>query len=121
MLPCLLVPSWGMALQPHQNSWRPDAIAPSRPLLWGPGREGGRREGWDRLGGDIDWDGDTSIYYTTIEQAKQKPNILAKHQLMRTQQSLERPYKAPKDYTKPQQTKQSLKRQDKNFKNQKNM
>ena len=44
-----------------------------------------RRRGGDRLGGDIDWGGDTSRYYTKPQKVIQSPRRL---------------YNAPKDYTK---------------------
>ena len=59
---------------------------------WGPGGKGG-----DRLGGDIDWDGNTPRYNIKTQKNIQSPNRLKK--VHKTIQSPDRLYKAQTDYT----------------------
>ena len=75
------------------------------PLLWGPGRE---------RGGGLNWDGDTSDYYTKPPKDYTKPISIGLNKAptdntkpQQTTQSPNRLYKAPTDYTK------SLKRLEK--------
>ena len=72
------------------------SVARIRPRLMvclGYAAVGPEGKGEDRLGGDVEWGGDTSRYYTKPQKTIQSSNKLYK--APGTQ------YRAPTDYTKP--------------------